>query len=386
MTLRASLFLGDLCPQGHDYEGTGKSARYKSTKTCAACVADNRRASAARKRGGDAAPSTPRRPRKADKTMAPCVHAIPRTHDPRVLGLLAEFCGAMTLQDFASRLGVDTVRVIELVMLGLGDDPPAEASRSPAASGPTAGDVITRGPSVRELVDEDLDEPRAPPRWRARILAAELEQVDVDEEAVESSAETEPPVAPLGPKCKRCGGPVPAKVPTDPGPQARYCSADCRPCGQPNNPKAHRRALVEQTHKTPKVDVAIGRLLWPERPQRPRTRAECRDAVRPCPWVGCKHHLYLDVNDGGNLRFTRPGVEVWDMPESCSLDVAEYGGETLERVGELMGYTRERCRQVEVAAIAKVPGDARAEFLEAVLEQRAMLGDRIDWLAEAWSS
>src|SRR5579862_8754179 len=27
--------------------------------------------------------------------------------------------------------------------------------------------------------------------------------------------------------------------------------------------------------------------------ERPRTRADCANVARPCPWVGCKHNLYL---------------------------------------------------------------------------------------------
>lgn len=30
--------------------------------------------------------------------------------------------------------------------------------------------------------------------------------------------------------------------------------------------------------------------------ERPRTRGECRDGFRPCPFVACKYHLYLDIN------------------------------------------------------------------------------------------
>src|SRR3569833_345337 len=30
--------------------------------------------------------------------------------------------------------------------------------------------------------------------------------------------------------------------------------------------------------------------------ERPRTRAECQHEPRPCPWVSCKQHLYLDDN------------------------------------------------------------------------------------------
>jgi hypothetical protein len=28
---------------------------------------------------------------------------------------------------------------------------------------------------------------------------------------------------------------------------------------------------------------------------RPRTRADCLDEARPCPWVGCRHHLAFDL-------------------------------------------------------------------------------------------
>jgi hypothetical protein len=42
------------------------------------------------------------------------------------------------------------------------------------------------------------------------------------------------------------------------------------------------------------------------------------------------------------------------MSESCALDVADRGGTTLEDVGAIMNLTRERIRQVEVKALAKL--------------------------------
>ena len=42
------------------------------------------------------------------------------------------------------------------------------------------------------------------------------------------------------------------------------------------------------------------------------------------------------------------------MNESCALDVADRGGTTLEDVGAIMNLTRERIRQVEVKALAKL--------------------------------
>jgi hypothetical protein len=69
--------------------------------------------------------------------------------------------------------------------------------------------------------------------------------------------------------------------------------------------------------------------------------------------VSCRHHLYLDVNRKGGVKLNFPDLEPWDMVESCSLDVADRGGETLETVGALMNVTRERIRQLEEKASAK---------------------------------
>jgi len=92
-----------------------------------------------------------------------------------------------------------------------------------------------------------------------------------------------------------------------------------------------------------------------EDPERPRTRGECKEDVRPCPYVSCKHHLYLDVNpETGSIKLNFPDLEVWEMSETCSLDVADRGGITLEEVGEILNLTRERIRQVEVRGLLKL--------------------------------
>ncbi len=89
---------------------------------------------------------------------------------------------------------------------------------------------------------------------------------------------------------------------------------------------------------------------------RPRTRADCRNGIRPCPFVSCKYHLYLDVNPkNGHIKFNFPDKEVWELEESCALDVAEREhGITLEEVGIYMNLTRERVRQVEEAGLDKI--------------------------------
>jgi len=95
---------------------------------------------------------------------------------------------------------------------------------------------------------------------------------------------------------------------------------------------------------------AAALVVYPEDVERPRFRGDCQDGPRPCPFVSCKHHLYLDVDpDNGTLKFNYPALEPWELTDSCALDVADRGGQTLERVGELVGVTRQRVRQIEVA-------------------------------------
>ncbi len=88
---------------------------------------------------------------------------------------------------------------------------------------------------------------------------------------------------------------------------------------------------------------------------RPKSRAECVDGPRPCPFVSCKFHLYLDVKDETkSIKLNFPHLEVWELEHTCALDVSETGGLTLEDVGHIMNLTRERVRQVEVAGINKL--------------------------------
>ena len=103
-------------------------------------------------------------------------------------------------------------------------------------------------------------------------------------------------------------------------------------------------------------ELRVGALMYPPVDDiRPTTRAECRGEARPCPWVACKFHLYLDVNpETGSIKINFPDLEPWDMKDTCSLDVAERGGITLEEVGEIMNLTRERIRQVEVRGLLKL--------------------------------
>jgi transcriptional regulator with XRE-family HTH domain len=111
------------------------------------------------------------------------------------------------------------------------------------------------------------------------------------------------------------------------------------------------------------------------------------NCARPCPFVTCKYHLYVDINKTtGGMKINFPGIEVEgmasmsvreifkleeDFPEeflrmqaetpyalcpSCVLDIADYGDVTLERAGVFLNVTRERIRQIEDHAKNKMRG------------------------------
>ena len=88
---------------------------------------------------------------------------------------------------------------------------------------------------------------------------------------------------------------------------------------------------------------------------RPVHRADCLHgafATRPCPYVACKFHLFLEVNARtGSIRMNFLDKEPWELSETCLLDVADRGGVTLEEVGGWLNLTRERVRQLEVHAL-----------------------------------
>lgn len=131
---------------------------------------------------------------------------------------------------------------------------------------------------------------------------------------------------------------------------------------------------------------------------RPRTRADCNQEARPCPWGGCRHHLLLEVatarqtrrrTQSGQLRDERatslrlnrrsssggrrPGlassaaylvVRRWiddateqlsNMRYTCSLDVArDYpDGLTEKSVGLLLGVTHQAIHSEERIALIK---------------------------------
>jgi hypothetical protein len=163
-----------------------------------------------------------------------------------------------------------------------------------------------------------------------------------------------------------CGGETIATGSQLRGPRARQ---SCGRCGRSpaSRGRAHRsgpRARTLSMSRASKRLLVVGATLYPVAEhalyERPATRGDClaggSNAARPCPWVSCAQHLALDVHEStGNLKVTLPATDgepdLDAMRDTCALDVADRGGDTLDEVGASMNITRERVRQLEAAAL-----------------------------------
>lgn len=81
-------------------------------------------------------------------------------------------------------------------------------------------------------------------------------------------------------------------------------------------------------------------------PEAPTNRSECRDGCRPCPFVACRYHLFLDVATNGKIWKNFAADEhdedsivaaLMSMPETCALDVADRGAHTEQDVARVLG-------------------------------------------------
>jgi len=102
-------------------------------------------------------------------------------------------------------------------------------------------------------------------------------------------------------------------------------------------------------------------------PDAPKTREDCVNGPRPCPWISCRAHLFLDIGTRGKIG-RRSHVVKWhfgrnadptELPEraSCALDLADdhaQTGMTIGEIGAVWKLHSERVRQIEVSAIRKV--------------------------------
>lgn len=90
--------------------------------------------------------------------------------------------------------------------------------------------------------------------------------------------------------------------------------------------------------------------------ERPRTRSDCEDGPRPCPWFECKYHLAVDEIGQGNADVERTMIANkefdWSKP-TCALDVADEGKHSVRQVSAILGVNFQRVHAIERHAIRK---------------------------------
>lgn len=145
--------------------------------------------------------------------------------------------------------------------------------------------------------------------------------------------------------------------------------------GQDRSGERHqgkRRSRTIAARRLGKVDFSDGMPYEADLEEyRPASRNDCIDGPRPCPWISCKYHLYLDVNPRtGSIKLNFPDIEPWEMVHSCVLDIADRGPVTLEDVGRIMNLTRERIRQLEASASTKIRSTRLAQEYSSFVVER----------------
>lgn len=119
-------------------------------------------------------------------------------------------------------------------------------------------------------------------------------------------------------------------------------------------PRGRRRATTIAATRLSRVEMAAGAALIDTWAPMPKTRGECAAVPRPCPFVACRHHLAVEVTSVGGLTLVHGHDDVTEIEHTCSLDLADREGMTLEEVAGALAITRERVRQIEAMALKKM--------------------------------
>jgi hypothetical protein len=127
-------------------------------------------------------------------------------------------------------------------------------------------------------------------------------------------------------------------------------------------------------------------------PTGPRTLGECpdmREDYAACPWISCRYHLWNYPPRVDQWEAMLDGPDRAEWPPTCAIeetitlawDALEGSGYAgLGPVGERLGVSRERARQIIEEAGAKLRRDP-------ALAELAAAGEIDGWLAQAgWGS
>lgn len=115
---------------------------------------------------------------------------------------------------------------------------------------------------------------------------------------------------------------------------------------------------------------------WELRQGVPKTRAECCSGPRPCPYVSCRYHLWLqEAESRPGRRHAKGGAPTSAIRPStmasCALDVADTGEQlTFGELGVLFGISDEAVRKVFEKAQQKLE-DLGYKFEDLFAPERA---------------
>jgi len=84
------------------------------------------------------------------------------------------------------------------------------------------------------------------------------------------------------------------------------------------------------------------------------TGGQCMRQADTCTEMECRHHLLNDDGKAGCGQRGKPSTRPQVVDCMCSLVVADRGEHTLDEVGSMMGFSRERARQLEARALQKL--------------------------------
>ena len=80
--------------------------------------------------------------------------------------------------------------------------------------------------------------------------------------------------------------------------------------------------------------------------KKPTKRSHCKNSIRPCPWISCKHHMIWFVPSPHCLSNDQLLDKVINMKDSCDLDISDNGGVTEKKLAVILGLSLVRIRQI----------------------------------------
>ena len=103
---------------------------------------------------------------------------------------------------------------------------------------------------------------------------------------------------------------------------------------------------------------------------RPTYRHQYAGGARPCPWIGCNYHLIWTVSKIDQMSDDKILKVLSEMPETCTLDVADKGGLSFRKLAIALGLSRSRAMQLVIGdkstkgAIERLRHISRRHILE----------------------